>query len=988
MRELPVALQTKLSTDLGTEIVIVLEIFWGGSSTGPSKFYADRTIDGTPVIGKILAMSSFDEAVQVSGGGQAASLSVTLDDIGGEIKEEFDRYDIHKAPVKVWFYAMGTTFATDKVLVFLGQINSPVEWSEGQRTFELSVVNRIEDVEVGFSAEEGAFPSLPEDLIGKPFPLCFGTTINVPALKAVPAVSGALANGVGISDFTLPSRLALANAITCPQTPIGFKCTTGSSGGISYNAVCNIAFEEDVNCLQSKCVEVERLELQLTEQQSYEFTQITIFNGTAFPQGRVITLNINGGLFTGFFDGTPSNPSTTFKIQSRQHPLYDPTTGTVIADPIQAAIASACPSSSEDAQDSDFTDTAFGPVFTGLRSSRISWENYRNAKAADFFWASGGSTVTMETAKEIVFVTNIVPSTILRVAAWRTLNGNRFLLTVPSSFYTVRQVDYGGYDVMEIVFQRPLSNENIKEGGGWTDDIYVTQTSTVGPNPVEIMRWLIETYTDYSIDSDSFDAAEVSLEPYPMNFPLLRRPNLLDLLQDLAQKSRCALWMKADTFFIKYLSEEPATVASISTDDILTDDNGQGSMVVTLTKTEDLVTKLTATWRKDYSVDKDNTLILRHNMAKYGTHDREEDYFPYGHLDLVRKSATFWLIRWSNTWKKLRLSTSLEFLKLEPFDAVEVTLPQVATDPFIGIVERATLDSTGKQIDLEIWTPIRAGEMTPYPFAFPAAISENAIFPTIEARNAGQAGSGNEPNFSTISPPGHPLRVETTGIYQGVSLGCNGNATTRLAPGECRQDHGDSRPSDINDQKPEVDVPADATANVSTGTSPVSNGAGTGYFSLMKWLEDFNKKVEGDAGRARETGAMIDNDTGTTNQSTTSTVDREFLDGLPDPDDVVGCKVVVTVNGFGTTESGTRPICLPQAIRTEVYAFDSSAAANEFCATLRANNRCGSTAPCTQCVNCSVGAPEGCEGGEGDGNLVGFRGASGFEHTSFMQGSD
>lgn len=987
MRTIPANLQNKLETDLGTELVVVLEIFWGGTATGPSKFYADRTIANTPVLGKILSMSSFDEAVQVSGGGQSASLNVTLDDTGGEIKTEFDVNDIHKAPVKVWFYAIGTTFATDKVLVFLGQINSPVEWSEGQRTFELSVVNRIEDVEVGFSAEEGEFPQLPEELIGRPFPLCFGTTINVPALKAVPAVSGALANGVGIADFTLASRLALANAITCPQTPIGFKCVTRVAG-IGYNANCNIAFEEDVNCLQAKCVEVERLELQLTEQQSYEYSQITVFGGTQFPQGRVITLNINGGLFTGFFDGTPTTPSNTFRIQSRRHPMYDPATGTVLVDPFQAAIESACPSAGTDAQDSDFTDTAFGPVFTGLRSSRISWENYRNAKSAEFFWAAGGATVTMETVKEIIYIANIVPSTILRVAAWRTLNGNRFLLTVPDDFFTIRQVDYSGYNVMEIVFDRPLSNENLKEGGGWTDDIFVSQTSSVGPNTVDIIRWFIETYTSYNIDETSFDAVEASLTPYPMHFPLLRRPNLIDILQDLAQRARCALWLKADTFYLKYLSEEPAAVVSLTTDDILADDNGIGSLSLSLTKTEDLVTKLTAKWKKDYSIDKENTLILRHNMKKYGTHDREEDYFPFAHLNLVRKSATFWLIRWANTWKKLRFSTSLEFLKLEPFDAITLTLPQVATDPFLAIVERATLDTSAKQIDLEVWTPIRAGEMVPYNFAFPAQISANALFPSIEARDSGLAGSGNEPNFSVISPPGHPLRVETTGVYQGMSLGCNGSPTTRLAPGECRQDHGDNRPSDIGDTAPGVDVPADATGSVSTGTSPVTNRAGTGFFSLSKWLEDFNKKVEGDAGRARETGALIDDDTGSTDQSSDSPVDRDYLDELPDPDDVKGCRVDVTVTGFGLTESGTRPICLPQATRTETYSFDSRDAATEFCASLKANSRGGSVAPCLQYIgSCIVGGSVNCEDGEGDGSLVGFRGAPGFDSTSFMQGS-
>lgn len=975
-RTIPAAVQTRLENDLGEEPIIVLEIFWSGD-TGSSEFYAERSIDTAPEVNpKIISVPPFDEAVQVSGGGQSSEFAVELDDTDGVIKAIFDTQDVHKITVQAWFYLLGTDFATEKVKIFRGQINSPVVWSEGFRTFSFNVVNRIEDVEVGFSAEEGEFPHLPEDLIGRPWPLCFGSTINVPALRAVPAVSGLLAgDGVGIKDFTLDRRLALAEDITCPQTPIGFKCRTISSGAGQYSAECNIAYETDQSCLQARCVEIERLKLQLEEQSFYEFSSILIFGGKEFPQGRRITLNINGGLFHGFFDGTPQNPSETFRIVWRRHP-EDDGTGNVITEPEEDEILSKCPSS-QDAQDSDFTETAYGPVFTGLRSSRISWENYREEPSADFFWAQGGSTVVMQNRQEILYIANIIPSTIKRVAAFRTLNGNRFLLTVPPALFTIRQSDYTGYDVMEVVFDRPLSSSQLKQGGGWSDDIYISQISTVGPNTVDIMEWFIDTYTSYAKDTASFADVKTKIDNYPMHFPLLRRPNILTILQELAQMARCALWLKDDTFFIKYLSEEPTAVAAIGEGDILTDDSGSGTLQIELTSTEDLVTKLTAKWQKDYSLDDQNTLILRHNVNKYGTHAEEDDYFAYAHLQLVRKSATFWLIRRANTWKRIKFSTSLEFLELEAFDSVTFTLPDVGTGAFKGVIERAVLDSENKQINFEAWTPIRAGEMTPYDFAWPAQIAEHAIYPTVEARNRNQAGSGNEPNFSVVAPPGSPLETNTDGIYSGISLGCNGAAVTSLKPGECRQDFGDREPSDIGDQKPGVDIPDGKAKNVSGGTNPVGNGSGKDFWSLWQWYDDWNKKTEGDAGRGRETayrGGTDQNEEGTTQD-----VDRDFLDDLPDPDDLdIPCQVNVVVSGFHTSESGTRPICLPGAIREETYAFNSSAEAAAFCEGLEANSRCGSEPPCLQCVNCGISTVKGepgCEPEEGDvPGLVGFRG--------------
>jgi len=989
--------QTALETDLGVEPIVVLEVFWAstdGTATGPSEFYADRSLENGAIKGVIVDMTDFDEAVQVTGGGQAASFSVTLDDTDGAIKAIFDSNDIHKAPVKVWLFpkTSATTFAADRIPIFQGQVNSPVVWSEGQRTLSFSVVNRIEDVEVGFSAEEGAFPHLPEELIGRPWPLCFGTTINVPCLKAVPAISGKLARGVGVADFTLPARIALAEAITCPQTPIGFKCHTQSGAG-QYSATCNIAFEVDQGCLQARCVEIERLSLMLAEQRSFEYNTITVFGGKEFPQGRQIQININGAIFTGRFNGTLANPSNVFTITRRQHPDYDPATGTVIEDTFQQEIESACPGEDFEAQDSDFTDTAFGPVFTGLRSSRISWDAYRNAKEASFFWAGGGSTVTLETSKAIIYIANIIPSTILRVAAWRTLNGNQFLLTVPSKYFTIRQVDYDGYQVMEIVFQRPLSSEDQDSGGGWSDDIFVTQTSSVGPNTVEIIEWFIDTYTSYAKDSASFTAVEAALENYPMHFALLTRPNLINILQDIAQKARCALWQKLDTFYIKYLSEEPTSAATITEDDVLANDQGVGSLQIALTDTVDLVTKLTCRWRRDYSLDDDYTLILRHNVIKYGTHAREEDYFPYAHLDLVRKSATFWLIRWANTWKRVSFSTSLEFLKLEPFDCVTLNLPDVSSSSFKAVVEKATLDTTGKQINFEVWTPIRAGETTPYDFAWPAEISEHALFPTIEARNARQAGSGKDPNFSTIAPPGHPLRTPNPGVFSGFSLGCNGAGVTSLEPGVCRQDHGDGKPSDIGDTKPTVDVGADTTGGVSEGTKPVTNGTGKQYGG-GQWINGkWTQKAEGDAGRGREYASMIDSNSegdghGTGDQTQEQDIDDEFLDNLPDPDDVEGCHYNVTISGFAVRFVGFGGgACVPDSgPRTEVYAFDNQAAAIEFCENMTLNSSCG-TPPCSFCKTaCTVGSGQNCEDGEGDQGLVGFRRDPSFPTGSYMSG--
>jgi len=999
-RNIPTAVQTLLNQEFGPEIVTVLQFYWGGDVNGPSVFYGDKKLDlPLTVQGKILNAPEVDEAVQVTGSGQASEFAVQLDDTDGSIKTEFDRNDVHKIPVRAWYYALGTDFDSEAIPYFLGQVNSgqiPISYGDGQKVFEVSVINRIEDIAVGFSFEESALPNVPEELIGQPVPINFGTTINAPSLKAVPAVSGRLlGSGVGIKDFTLQERINLAEVITCPQTPIGFKCFTQVAGAVSYKAVCNMAFEEDVACLQAKCVELEKLLKRLEEESAYEYPVIEIDGGQNMPQGREITLDIQGGLFTGIFNGTRVDPVSQFTIRTRQHPLFDPATGGLMTEDGQEEIESECPSAADDSQDSDFTQTAFGPVFTGMRESRIRWEAYRAVQAAGFFWAQGGSTVTLVDRQEIIHIANLIPSTILRVAAWRTINGNRFLLTVPDKYFSVRQTNYNGYNMMEIVFKRPLSSEDQQSGGGWTDSIFVTQVSSVGPNTVDIIEWFIDTYTSYAKDTTSFADVKAKLENYPMNFLLDRRPNIIQMLRDLARLNRCALWMKNDTFFIKYLAETPTPVATITNDDILVDQETRlSTLTLTLTKTTDLVTELTTPWKKDYALEKDNKLILRHNVSqiipdtnpvqtriKYGVHKREDRYFPFGHLDLVRKTATFWLIRWANTWKKVQCELSLEFLKLEPFDAMTVDLPQAADVPVTGVVERAALDTQSKRMRVTIWLPVRAGEMLPYDFAYPADIVENATFPNNDALNLRQAGSGADPNFSVFAPPGHPLETNTTGVYTGIQLGCNGVGVISLKPGECRQDHGDGQPSDEGDKKPTVNVNPDNSGGVSAGTAPVSGGQGNGYWGWNYDGRNRSDKNASDGNKGREYAALNDDSAdpnNTSNRSETFDIDRDELDKLPDPDDVnAPCEVVVTVTGFQTKEQGTRPICVPDDPandpRVEVYVFDQRQAAEDFCTQLESNSNCGSVAPCNPCIgSCSI-VGTCAESVEGPGGIIGFR---------------
>lgn len=150
------------------------------------------------------------------------------------------------------------------------------------------------------------------------------------------------------------------------------------------------------------------------------------------------------------------------------------------------------------------------------------------------------ATREIHSDEPIVYIVSIVPGEVLAVKAYKQFDGYRRLVDVPTDLYTVRTTTYGSITAVELVFTKPLSS--IKDQG-WNDDVYVTFKSDVGPNTVDILKYIIDRWSDLTWDETSFNAVASKLAQFPMNFPILDRKNTLDVLQEIAFQARCALWI-------------------------------------------------------------------------------------------------------------------------------------------------------------------------------------------------------------------------------------------------------------------------------------------------------------------------------------------------------------------------------------------------------------------------------------------------------------
>lgn len=798
MRDVPADVLASLQKSHGTEPVLIIEIQW--VDNGPSVMYSDQKLSGGEYpYPTIIQVSNFDVAMLVGGSGDSQQISITLDDVDGALKTMLDANDIHKRPVWVYQGFKGLTI-NHKFLLFKGELSSPIVWSEGHRTLTFDVLTPQEEAEVGFSMEEGDFLSIPNEALGVVWPLVFGEVCNmkVPQIRA--PRRGILTSGEGVHDFTLINRICQARRLQCPVQYTGLQ-TTIQSGTV----VKMPTYQPDYSCIDDRWATVCQLEYLLDQQLSYEHTEIQIQGGNNFPQGETVTLNIGGVTFIGTFAGE------TFHVIERIHPEFASTTlfacreiperhrGLMVVSYFttdeegEAKFGSKDPNwqlsnaqtvyapnpNSPDLGQCIEADAILMPGMAGGPSA--SQKALDDMPVSSFFWLPPGSEAFLEDEAEIMHIISLLPGTVNHVAAYKTqLSGRKLLLEVPTDYYTIYETDYDGYTVVELGMDMKLSLRD----STWTDDLYVSYTSDVGPNPVDIIQWLVEKYTTLTTDSASFTAVRTSMVNYPTNFALKTRRNVLTLVQDIAYQTRCAVYIRNGVIFIKYLAVEPTSVRTITASDILTQ-----SFEVSLTPSEDLITKSVISWEETGAgvVDDDKiekVIMLKHNIPKYGVQEETYDYFTQNTYSTILKSATFWLIRQSHTWKYIEFDTTIQHLDLDLFDCITLNLSQFSSTPVKCILTDIQFNSQNNTIHFKAWTPIRAGTAEPYQLAWTADLPVTTVWPLDGETRWADPGY----DFNITPPLGHIL---------------SGGDTTELE-NFVPQTSGDRHPSDSGDTLPGV----------------------------------------------------------------------------------------------------------------------------------------------------------------------------------------
>lgn len=804
-RDISTASLNKLAQTHGVEPVIIIEITWALGGT-PIRYAtkdvtAPSVVDGQPVIipGKIQEIGSVDSVVAISLNETSEEFNLALDDTDGSIKGIIDLNDVMLRDVSVYQWFEGLNFE-DRFLIFQGKINSPISWSETDRTVKMSVVSQLEDKDVGFSPEEGTFPDLPDDMVGKLWPECFGTSVHQKAIQVDFKHSGTLGQAVGLADFTIPSQIGALAIIAEFLLGLGVLYATAAGfAGILGLDQAQEQLQDKANGFFAQSSQVNQDIVDLANifagQQATERDSFRIIGGEHFPRGG-LKLLISGAIFTGSFIGPQGvQGSDIFQVSCADHPERQ-----------NFHVTTPCGNPGCELANCKQFPTADGVELEqpGAPTTFIPNGNILGEQAGPYF-AQGGTAVTIFSAEPIRYFVSITPGTVLKVASFATFDsGDRVLVDVPTSRYSVFTQSYGGVSVTVVQVSDALS----KQTPPWEDTIYVTFQSSVGPNPIDIMSYLIGKYADVPIDAESFDSCRAALQNYPMHFCLTQKKNIVTVLKELAFMSRTAVSIKNGKFFCRYLPAEPPSVFTFSEDNVLTQ-----SIELGFTDTEELVTKYVASWRAHGAQDEDNKVIMRYNVKKYGTHEETVDFYAYNYISAIVKTLTFWINRRGHTWKKLTFQAALDALNVETFDGVTLDFSggYASNGAVLGCVEQGNYNPGDNTMDFTIWTGVRAGDMEQYELAYPQNVSIFLTFPDAISTAAGFAGGDGPGNDSSGS-------IARRGESQGVNVTFGDNDPYQDGTRR-KQDRGSNKPSDIGDNNP-GSPQTNATGQVFTGPAP------------------------------------------------------------------------------------------------------------------------------------------------------------------------
>lgn len=707
MRQNMLSLQPYLSQQYAVEPIIIVKI------TGPSgtSYHSTKSFeyDSNAVIGNLDRVPSFEYTKRADGLGEVGFAAISLVDTARAIQLDSD------SVAEIMQYVAG---APEAVVILSGKIKGPITWSEGERVATFSVTPNIkEDAQIGYVPlgdetflSDGTLECLADSILETPWPVCYGTVLNVPAVRLTQQRKSTLKSDFQSSIFgyknsgTDPddesddffeyssSFIRLEHPEIYPHgevvtLAIGPATVTGQfRHPIDYPTVADREIFDIVDDNAVRYTSISVASRISGDKDMYQSNVLWLPDDSYNLEGLSCQL-LNNGNYTNrcikqigrkcWFAMGWVNAYTGVAILMQS--------GHTIANAGLFAKSSGFP---DDAGETKWSDNRSGTPTPGGNYVQYSgdtnptWEEYLES---EIFKAQTGTEVRhLQDGSDYqpeTYVFNLIghtdADTILSVKAVRDYKNETKPIDVPSRYYAIDTLTYEtGKTASILTLPRPLASY----GEGWDDNIYVSLTS-ISDNVCDVIEDLATRFgTDLTIDTATFDPVSTIMDNYPVGFAIQDMPNLFDTLSDIAWQARCFLSVEANKVYIKYLSAQPPIAAALQPDNI-----ENKTIEYSVPEYTDLTTQVTATWQRDYADASESKTAYRssplshpsklrysNNVDKYGLNESEWKFWIYNIEACVNKSLQFWGQRKSTPWEIISLSTYIDMLILQLQDCVSL----------------------------------------------------------------------------------------------------------------------------------------------------------------------------------------------------------------------------------------------------------------------------------------------------------------------------
>lgn len=735
MRTLTTDTQTQATQKLGTEPIVIIKVEW---TTG-TKYYSDKTfiLGSLDIKGKIYDFSPVRGELNAKSFGQLQSASVTLSDIDSTLKNIFDNTVIEQRLVTVYNHYEGLTEA-DLTIIMMGKVVSPITWSEGTRRLAFEINSEIDSDDLLLEIKELSTTFPANEDMGKVLPLCFGTPLRVPGLLLQSGCTGELLTEItswttwySYHDGSYSSDTAKVSYKSTEFHVSNFENYAGQTVTLEIENSLYLGTFDTVDKTKFVCAGlggfnngypnstsiVARME---SDPDSTVSTCLWLSN-TLDVTGKVLLMHKNVTYYylkdpTGKI--TPVEPEAYNKIKNAvtgtDITAQQKTKEIVFVARVTSQVGNKVMLSAECVD--DFGNPVYFDASTNLISIKGKTEYEWSVLPTDnepFAWTIAPGARVKVYGKDSLFIVNSVPSTAIHEVVARRKDK---VTAVPSSYYTV-YLDYvaivnGETEHLTVIkMDKPLTSYAGQEWNG--DDIHVSLTSSIGPNTVtDVIDWIITNRTrGLTKDATSFTETGSAITNYPSHFAVLSQGDSIDLMKDFAWQARVGLYIDSGIVTAKYLSKEPTATVYTANIGVIQ----FRSMAVEKTSTDEIYPKFTGLWHRSYIddelIDPVRKSIFEHNTLLYTKRDMETIFSIYNIESCVTKSARFWSSRMSNSWVRVHINTFLTSLNVQIWDAVEVVCPYINNGTsIIGIVEGISFDTATRQINLNVWLPLKQGE--------------------------------------------------------------------------------------------------------------------------------------------------------------------------------------------------------------------------------------------------------------------------------------